>query len=110
MKPKRHLALALLLLFSLTGLGAQDAPQAKQEAAAAAVRPLPISGFEESAAFKLFVRESEVGRLEYTLTKDGQYTRTFIISMAGQKTETSLTIASNPRAEESMKMGAPTKP
>jgi len=110
MKPKRHLALALLLLSSLAGFGAQDAPQAKQEAAAAAVRPLPISGFEESAAFKLFVRESEVGRLEYTLTKDGQYTRTFIISMAGQKTETSLTIASNPQGEwESMKMVAPTE-
>ncbi len=110
MKLKRQAALAVILLISLAGLGAQDAAQAKQEAASIEVRPLPISGFEETGAFKLFVRESEIGRIEYTLTKDGQYSRKFVISMAGQKSEDTLTIASNPQGEwESMKIVAPTE-
>ncbi|MDH4198451.1 MAG: CocE/NonD family hydrolase, partial [Candidatus Aminicenantes bacterium] len=107
---KRQAALAVILLISLAGLGAQDAAQAKQEAAAPEVRPLPISGFEETGVFKLFVRESEIARLEYALTKDGQYTRKFIISMAGQKSEDTLTISSNAQGEwESMRIVAPTE-
>ena len=74
------------------------------------VKPLPISGFEESGTFKLIVQGTEIGLIQYSLTPEGQYTRKFIISMAGQKAEFDIKITSNAAGEwESMEIMVPTE-
>ncbi len=99
MKAKTILIIILILFISalLFGLGEE-------------VKPLPISGFEESGTFKLIVQDTEIALIHYSLTLDGQYTRKFIISMAGQKAEYDIQISSDPSGEwESMKIIAPTE-
>jgi putative CocE/NonD family hydrolase len=98
------------MVFLLFLAGRASPQAAKQEEAPKPVKPALISGFEESAVFKLIVQESEIGRIEYSLTATGNYSRKFILSLAGQKAEYSLTIASNPRGEwESMEIIDPTE-
>ncbi|MCJ7611374.1 MAG: hypothetical protein MUP19_03850 [Candidatus Aminicenantes bacterium] len=81
------------------------APQAKAQP----IRPAPMSGYPETGVFKLFVMESEVGRIEYSLTADGRYERKFTLSMGGQQTENILKIEPDILGEwQSMEMVAPT--
>jgi len=81
------------------------APQAKAQP----IRPAPMSGYPETGVFKLFVMESEVGRIEYSLTAEGRYERKFTLSMGGQKTENILKIEPDILGEwQSMEMVAPT--
>lgn len=73
------------------------------------VKPYPMSGYEDSGIFKLIVQDTEVGRIEYSLTPDGQYKRKFTISMAGQKAEFTMQVTSNAAGEwKSMELTAPT--
>lgn len=75
-----------------------------------AVKPLPISGFQDSGVFKLVVRDTEVGRIDFTLTGQGKYRRKFVVSMAGQTAEYHLEINSNSRGEwETMEIKVPTE-
>jgi len=74
------------------------------------VKPLPISGFEDTGTFKLIVQDTEVGKIEYTLTPDGHYKRKFVISMAGQTAEYTMEVTSNATGEwESMEIIVPTE-
>ncbi len=74
------------------------------------IKPLPISGFEDSGTFKLIVQDSEIGLIQYSLKADGSYTRKFIISMAGQKAEYNFQIFPDKNgAWESMNIEAPTE-
>lgn len=59
------------------------------------ISPLPISGFSEKAAFKLFINESQIGTIQYTLTAEGAYERKFILALAGQKAEYALHVRTN---------------
>jgi len=108
------MALTLIILalgLNVPVLAAQDKPAASAPATAAQaspVRPAPMSGYPESGVFKLFVMESEIGRIEYTLSADGHYTRKFTMAMAGQKVEDRLTINPDARGEwQSMEMVGP---
>lgn len=74
------------------------------------VTPYPISGFEDSGTYKLIVQDTEIGKMEFTLTPDGQYKRKFTISMAGQTAEFFMEVASNAAGEwESIRITAPTE-
>jgi putative CocE/NonD family hydrolase len=99
MKLKTLLILTLIFLTCALLFGLQEE-----------VKPLPISGFEESGTFKLIVQDTEIGLIEYNLTADGQYDRKFVLSMGGQKAEYKIKIHSNPEGEwESMEIVAPTE-
>lgn len=99
MKLKTLLVLTLILLTCALLFGLQEE-----------IKPLPISGFEESGTFKLVVQDTEIGLIQYRLTADGQYNRKFILSMGGQKAEYNMEIHSNKAGEwESMKIIAPTE-
>jgi putative CocE/NonD family hydrolase len=99
MKPKRLLTLTIILFTCVLLLGFQEA-----------VKPLPISGFEDSGTFKLIVQDTEIGLIQYSLTADGQYDRKFILSMGGQEAENDIKIRSNPEGEwESMEIVVPTE-
>ena len=67
-----------LWVFSAGILFASDKPAAD---------PLPISGFEDRGDFSLYVRESPIATIGYTLTRDGHYSRKCVISMSGQTVE-----------------------
>jgi putative CocE/NonD family hydrolase len=58
-------------------------------------KPCSIANFEDSGVFKLYKNDSQIGTIEYTLDKQGNYDRKFTISLAGQKIETRLMIKSD---------------
>jgi putative CocE/NonD family hydrolase len=106
-----HVALALIILalgLNVPMIAAQEKPAPAPAAQAAPVRPAPISGHAESGVFKLFVMESEIGRIEYTLSAEGRYSRKFTLAMGGQKIEDRLTIVPDALGEwQSMEMVGP---
>jgi putative CocE/NonD family hydrolase len=110
LRKHRLLALLTVLVLAAFGLGGPAAAGQEQPAPAVPAQPAPISGHPESGVFELFVMESEVGRIEYTLAADGRYERTLTLSMAGQKVENRLTIETDPAGLwRSMLMTAPTE-
>ncbi|MFW6129175.1 MAG: CocE/NonD family hydrolase [Candidatus Aminicenantaceae bacterium] len=99
---------ALMLFLSVFVFSLQE--EVKKEAEDKKIRPVPISGFGEEAVFKLIVQGTEVGEISYSLTDVGNYKRTFIVSMAGQKAEYDMTIHSNTKGEwETMEIIVPTE-
>lgn len=74
------------------------------------VKPLSLSGFEDSGTFKLFVQDTEIGQIQFSLSSDGRYTRKFILSMGGQKAEYDMKITPNTEGEwESIGLVTPTE-
>jgi len=108
----RTLLCVLTLAVLALGLGGQAAaPQEKPDAAVKTqpIRPRPMSGYPESGVFKLFVMESEIGRIEYSLTAEGRYERKFTLSMGGQKVDDFLKVEPDILGEwESIEMTSPT--
>jgi putative CocE/NonD family hydrolase len=99
MKLKSLSPLLLILFFCFSVFGVEEE-----------IKPLPISGFEESGKFKLVVQDTEVGVVEYSLTAEGNYKRKFTLSMAGQEAEFDFQITSNKKGEwETMEIVAPTE-
>lgn len=71
--------------------------------------PRPMNGLEDSGLFKLLVRDSEVGSIEFALKADGSYSRTFTLAMAGQKATFRLQAACDAAGLwRSMRIEAPT--
>ncbi|MBN1271105.1 MAG: CocE/NonD family hydrolase [Candidatus Aminicenantes bacterium] len=60
------------------------------------IKPFPLSGFAEKGHFFIYVQGSAIGEIDYTLTDEGNYSRIFTLSMAGQKAENVLEITSGP--------------
>ena len=58
-------------------------------------KPCSIANFEDRGVFKLYKSDSQIGSIEYSLDKQGNYDRKFTLSLAGQEIETRLIIKSD---------------
>ncbi len=63
--------------------------------AAAENEPWPISGFADQGVFKLLVRDTQVGTIQFKLDASGRYERKFTLAMAGQTADYFMTIAAD---------------
>jgi len=79
-------------LASFGGLGATASAQDKPAAAATAEAGLPASmaGFSDQGEFRLYVNEDPIVTTTFEWRADGSFDEQFVLSMAGQKVETTM--------------------
>lgn len=78
---RSKLLFAILLIISLSAF-AQDSTG----------KPESIAGYADSGIFKIFVNESQIATIDYTLEKNGHYKRDFTLTMGGQEVKSGLVI------------------
>jgi len=64
--------------------------QEKPEDKAAGGAPVSMAGFEDKGEFQLYVNEDPIITTTFEWRKDGSFDEKFIVSMAGQKVETTM--------------------
>ncbi|MCU0275992.1 MAG: CocE/NonD family hydrolase [Acidobacteria bacterium] len=77
---------------------------------AAQTDAFPLTGIDENGRFRLLVNESEMATIDYTLDAQGNYQRTFRLTMAGQSVEYKLGITAGSGGDwQTMDITAPTE-
>ena len=79
------------ILVPLFALVVALAPSAQAKEA----QPMSLSGFSDKAVFLLFQNDTRIGTIEAALTPDGSYSRTFVLTMAGQTVTTDFTLTAD---------------
>lgn len=90
-RPAACLTLAMFAALALRAEG-NKAPSTDEEAAKTEFA-VSLAGFEDAGEFSLFVNEDRLGTCAFQWKKDGSFTSSFALTMAGQtvRTETALT-------------------
>ncbi len=78
-------------LFAALASGGSALAQEKPAAATGeSGLPISMSGFEDQGEFHLFVNEDQIVTMTFDWRKDGSFDEKFVLSMAGQKVETTM--------------------
>ncbi len=76
--------LIIFLLLPAIALQAQESAE-----------PMPLSGFEEEAVFTIYKNEAKLGTIRSKLSKEGDYTRSFVLSIGEQELSMDMEIESD---------------